>query len=111
MQLHSVATKIILALETSSMSIDDITVITDMNTIPLSRFAIKLDIIFQLLNQYNQNDSELILQPRLFGLVRQIKLDCQQWTLGEQYFEQFATIESRTTQVWSEIIKLFTTHS
>ena len=27
--------------------------------------------------------------------------------IGEQYFEQFATIESRTTQVWSEIIKLF----
>ena len=76
--LNSVATKIILALETSSMSIDDITDITDMNTIPLSRFAIKLDIIFQLLNQYNQNDSELILQPRLFRLVRQIKLDCQQ---------------------------------
>ena len=85
MQLQSYATKIILALEYSQVNPDDVSKI-NLEEFELSSMAIKLDLMYQIL----QNNPELDdTHPSIAGEIKQIKTDFS--SLNHQVKKQLRT--------------------
>ena len=96
MQLQSYATKIILALEYSQVNPDDVSKI-NLDEFELSSIAIKLDLMYQIL----QNNPELDdTHPSIAGEIKQIKTDFSSLKSSSQ-----ETIEDQIVDTWDTVIE------